>query len=58
MMGEETIIKKSKFKKTKVRVNLIEENQWDKTQIRIIKFVEVDENENEGDNLIKKEVTK
>jgi hypothetical protein len=39
--------KKTKFKKTKIRVNLLEEPEYNNglIKIHVIKFVEVDENE-------------
>jgi hypothetical protein len=40
--------KLSKFKKTKVRVFMVEQNEWGNTKIRTIKFVEVDDTENDN----------
>jgi hypothetical protein len=40
--------KVSKFKKTKVRVFMVEQNEWGNTKIRTIKFVEVDDTENDN----------
>ena len=38
-------IKKTKYKKTKIKVNLIEEAEYGEVKLNIIKFVEIDENE-------------
>lgn len=38
-------VKQLKYKKTKIRVNLIEEAEYGEVKVHVIKFVEVDENE-------------
>lgn len=43
--------KKQKYKKTKIRVNLIEEADYQSIKINTIKFVEVNENEEQLNNL-------
>ena len=38
----------SKYKKTKVRVFLVDQNEWGNSKIRTIKFVEIEDSENEN----------
>ncbi|EAR98621.2 PAS domain S-box protein (macronuclear) [Tetrahymena thermophila SB210] len=52
--GQETKAKKTKFKRTRVRMNLIEEQTFEDRKVNVVKFVEVDETD-EGRSKINQE---
>ncbi|KAL4478284.1 hypothetical protein ABPG72_016596 [Tetrahymena utriculariae] len=52
--GQEIKAKKSKFKRTRVRMNLIEEQTFEDRKVNVVKFVEVDETD-EGRSKINQE---